>query len=165
MYFRYVALIATIVIKVYGVSALSVDKFNQERSPKDVLLPGGSSSGNGGQDLINPVSESSLQFSKSSRLQSNDANDIVDIRDIEEVEEQLDLTPETSMGPDNENQESMVLSSKEEEGDKEVDDLDRRLIRIADHLSKEHLSIGNFKPSVWSLVLIILVPLSDCFSL
>ena len=143
MYFKYVALIATLVIEVFsnGGSALSVDKFNQERNSKDA----GSSSGNGGHELFNPVI--SLKFSKSSRLQSNDANDIVDIRDIEELEEQLDLTPETSLGPDNGSQESTDLSSKED-GNREVDDLDRRLIRIADHLSKEHLSIGNFKPSV-----------------
>ena len=149
MYFKYVALIATLAIKVFsnGASALSMDKFSQERNHKDVLLTAGSSSGNGGQELINPVSESSMKPTKSSRLQSNDANDIVNIRDIEELEEQLDLTPETSMGPDNVSQESTVLSSKEER-DTEVDDLDRRLIRIADHLSKEHLSIGNFKPSV-----------------
>ena len=97
--------------------------------------------------MINPAIESSLKFSESSLLQSNDANDIVDIRDIEELEEQLDLTPETSMGPDNDSQESTDLSSKEG-NDTGNDDLDRRLIRIADHLSKEHLSIGNFKPSV-----------------
>ena len=151
MYFKYVALIATLVIEVFpnGARALSVDKFNQGLSHKDGLLqsPAGSSSVNGGQKLINPVSEPSLKFSKSSRLQSNDANDIVNIRDIEELEEQLDLTLETSIGPDSDSQEGTVLFSKEE-GDTEVDDLDRRLIRIADHLSKEHLSIGNFKPSV-----------------
>ena len=148
MYFKYVALIATLVIEVFsnGGSALSVDKFNQERNSKDA----GSSSGNGGQKLINPVT--SLKLSKSSRLHSNDAHDIVDIRDIEELEEQLDLTLETARRQPGDSQESMVLSSKEEEGDTEVDELDRRLIRIADHLSKEHLSIGNFKPSVrfWS---------------
>ena len=147
MYFNHVAVVATIVTVVIprGVSTLNVDKFSHERNPKTAIFQSSSDtrgfSGEGDQKIVNPVGESSMKSTKSSKPVD------VNIRDIEEVEEQLDLPPETSMGPDDDIQESPRLSSNEE-AVAEDDDLDRRLIRIADHLSEEHLSIDNFKPSV-----------------
>ena len=142
MYFKHVAIVATIVTVVIprGASALNVDKFSQERNPNNVIFQ--LSNGEGYQEMINPVSETLKH-----------ADDIINIRDIEEVEEQLDLTPETSMGPDDDIKESSRLASNGE-ADAEDEDLDRRLIRIADHLSEEHLSIDNFKPSVGLLSMI-----------
>ena len=142
MYFKHVAIVATIVTVVIpsGASALNVDKFSQERNTNNVNFQ--LSNGEGYQEMINPVSETLKH-----------ADDIINIRDIEEVEEQLDLTPETSMGPDDDIKESSRLASNGE-AEAEDDDLDRRLIRIADHLSEEHLSIDNFKPSVGLLSMI-----------
>ena len=142
MYFKHVAIVATIVTVVIprGASALNVDKFSQERNTNNVNFQ--LSNGEGYQEMTNPVSETLKH-----------ADDIINIRDIEEVEEQLDLTPETSMGPDDDIKESSRLASNGE-AEAEDEDLDRRLIRIADHLSEEHLSIDNFKPSVGLLSMI-----------
>ena len=143
MYFKHVAIVATIVTVVIprGASTLNVDKFSQERNPNNVIFQ--LSNGEGDQEMTNPVSETLMKTTKSLKH----ADDIINIRDIEEVEEQLDLTPEASMGPDDDIKESSRIAFNGE-ADAEDDDLDRRLIRIADHLSEEHLSIDNFKPSV-----------------
>ena len=99
------------------------------------------------------VIESEIKLLESSELQFNDdVSGGINIRDIEDLEKELNLASTTETNsPDSDEgplKGSSLESSLNEDKKSVDDDLDMRLIRIADHLSKEHLSIENFKPSV-----------------
>ena len=147
MYFSYVAVIATLVTQGFpkGINNFKVEKLNntQESGPRVGKIKGkfAAESSYGKQELNND-----------SESQPHDyAYYGVKIQDIEDLEEQIDLALERVKSPEVDQGPLIDLgsaASRKEETKTEDEDLDSRLVRIADYLSKEHLSIGNFKPSV-----------------
>jgi len=125
---------------------VGVDGYSQGRTLKDVVrgnfqVNRERSSGSGEVGILRPDTEF-----KSSELQSNDDHGGVTIRDIEDLEKELNLaSPDSDEGS---LKHSNLGFSFNEETSAVDGDWDRRVIRIADYLSKEHLSIENFKPSV-----------------
>ena len=137
---------------------VGVDGFSQGRTLKDVSrgnfqVNRARSMGSGEIGILRPDTEfqSEIKSVESSEFQSNDIHGGVNIRDIEDLEKELNLASTKANSPDSDGgslKHSSLGFSFNEETNAVDNDLDRRLIRIADHLSKEHLSIGNFKPSV-----------------